>query len=193
MSSFFISEAEKKGSFFMDRKKQMNNLFRLTCLALLIAMEVVLARFASINLGVSIRFSFSFIPVVIAARQFGIIGSMAVFGLGDLIGAVAFPTTGAYMPGFTITAVVSGFIYGIFLYKKTDIVRIVLSVLTSQVVCSLLMNSYWIWLYYMSGSKTYSAVLLSRVPQSLVTTILEILFMALFLEKINKAISRLKR
>ena len=98
----------------MKNKKQEETLFTLVCLALLIAMQVVLARFGTINLGIT-RFSISFIPVVIAARRFGVISSVIVYGLGDLVGAIAFPTTGAFNPCFTITAVLSGLVFGLFL------------------------------------------------------------------------------
>lgn len=182
----------KERKFFMNRKKQEEKLFTLVCLALLIAMQVVLARFGSIPLG-TMRFSLSFIPVIIAARRFGVLSSVLVYGLGDLVGAIAFPTTGAYMPGFTVTALVSGLIFGLFLAKKSGVVRIVGSVLSSQIVCSLLLNSYWLWSYYYSAEQGYTAVLLSRVPQSIITGALQIAFMVLFLEKICRVIKLPKR
>ena len=148
-------------------------------------MQIVIARFLAIPVTESIRFSFSFIPVVIAARRFGIIGGMLVYGLGDFLGAIIFPTGGAYFPGFTLTAVISGLIYGLYLGKKSGTVRIVLSVLTSQVLCTLLMNSYWVSTLYGSD---FTAVLMSRVPQSIVMSILQIIFMVLCLEKICKVI-----
>ncbi|MBQ5904881.1 MAG: folate family ECF transporter S component [Clostridia bacterium] len=174
----------------MKNKKQQETLFTLVCLALLIAMQVVLARFGTINLGIT-RFSLSFIPVVIAARSFGVLSSVAVYGLGDLVGAIAFPTTGAFNPCFTITAALSGLIFGLFLSKKADIMRIIGSVLCSQVFCTLMLNSFWLWKFYYSAEKGYTAVLLSRLPQSIITAVLQILFMAFFLEKIARIIKRL--
>ena len=176
----------------MNRKKQEETLFTLVCLALLIAMQVVLARFGTINLGIT-RFSLSFIPVVIAARRFGVLSSVIVYGLGDLVGAIAFPTTGAFNPCFTITAVLSGHVFGLFLSKKASIVRIIGSVLCSQVFCTLLLNSFWLWHFYYSAEKGYPAVILSRLPQSIITAVLQIVFMALFLEKISKVIKIPKR
>ena len=167
------------------KRKSKNNLFTLTCLALLTAMQIILARYLVINLSDSLRFSLSFIPVVIAARRFGITGAMAVYGVGDFLGAIIFPSTGAYFPGFTVTAVVSGLIYGLFLAKKGGAVRIVSSVIASQVICTLLMNSYW--LSVLMGSE-FSAIFLSRIPQALVMSALQIVFMLCFLEKICKAI-----
>ncbi len=167
------------------KRKSQQQLFTLTCLALLTAMQIVIARFLAIPVTESIRFSFSFIPVVIAARRFGIIGGMLVYGLGDFLGAIIFPTGGAYFPGFTLTAAISGLIYGLYLAKKSGPIRIVLSVLTSQIFCTLLMNSYWVSTLYGSD---FGAVLLSRIPQSIVMTILQIIFMILCLEKICKVI-----
>ena len=159
----------------------------LCTLALLCAMQVVLARWLVIPIGQSMRISFSFIPVVIAARRYGAGASVLVYALGDFIGAML-PSpgnTGAYLPGFTITAAVSGLIFGLFLQKKGGPLRIVLSVLTSQVVCTLLMNSLWLNHYY---SLPLGPTILGRVVQSLVVGVVEIIFMLLFLEKICKAI-----
>ena len=167
------------------QKKNEDKIFTLACLALLIAMQIVIARFLAIPVTQSIRFSFSFIPVVIAARRFGILGGVLVYGLGDFLGAMIFPTTGAYFPGFTLTAAVSGLIYGLYLAKKGGTVRIILSVLTSQVLCTLLMNSYWVSTLYGSD---FGAVLVSRLPQSVIMSVLQIVFMVLFLEKICKVI-----
>ena len=166
-------------------KKRNNNLITLTCLALLTAMQIILARYLAIPVTESMRFTTSFIPVVIAARRFGVVGGMAVYGVGDFLGAIIFPAGGAFFPGFTVTAVVSGLIYGLFLSKKGGIVRIVLSVLTSQIVCTLLMNSYWLSMLY--GSE-FSAIFVSRIPQALIMSVIQILFMTLFLEKISSAI-----
>lgn len=167
------------------KRKNEDKIFTLTCLALLTAMQIVLARYLAIPVTESIRFSFSFIPVVIAARRFGILGGVLVYGLGDFLGAMIFPTTGAYFPGFTLTSAISGLIYGLYLAKKGGAVRIVLSVLTSQVFCTLLMNSYWVSTLYGSD---FGAVLLSRVPQSAIMTVLQIVFMVPFLEKICNVI-----
>ncbi len=165
--------------------KNKDKLFILTCLALLTAMQIVLARYLAIPVSESIRFSFSFIPVVIAARRFGVVGGMLVYGLGDFLGAIIFPTGGAYFPGFTLTAVISGLIYGLYLGKKSSSLRIILSVLTSQILCTLVMNSYWVSTLYGSD---FGAVLVSRVPQSLVMSVLQIIFMVTCLEKICKVI-----
>ena len=169
----------------MEKRKNEEKIFTLVCLALLTAMQIVIARILVIPLSESLRISFSFIPVVIAARRFGIMGAVTVYGLGDFIGAVAFPTTGAYFPGFTLTAVISGAIYGIFLGKKTGKLRIILSVLCSQVFCTVLLNSFWISFQY---GAPFGATALARIGQAAVMGTLQIVFMILCLENICKRI-----
>lgn len=166
-------------------KNQQEKILTLCSIALLCAMQVVLARWLVIPISSSLRISFSFIPVVIAARRFGVLGSVLVYGLGDLVGAFLFPTTGGFLPGFTVTAAVSGLIFGLFLQKKGGAVRIVLSVVASQVICTLLMNSLWLHHYY---GMQLAPLIASRAVQCLVVGAVEIVFMILFLEKICKAI-----
>lgn len=167
-------------------------IFTLCYLGILIAIQVVLARFAVIPIGDMMRFSLSFIPVVIAARKFGFLASTAVYGLGDLVGAIAFPTGGAFFPGYTLTAAIVGLIFGLFLQpaKKEEStlsrnVKIVLSILSTQFIGSFLLNSYW--RSFQTGTP-YEAVLMTRLPQCLVSAVIQSLFMILFLDRICKVI-----
>lgn len=140
------------------------------------------------------RFSTSFIPVVIGARLYGIWGGAIVYGLGDLVGAIAFPTGGAFFPGYTVTAAIVGLIFGIFLgpvkTEETPLkknVKIVSSVLLTQLIGSFIMNSYW--RSFQTGTP-YSAVLMTRLPQCLVSAVIQTLFMVLFLDSICKVVRR---
>ncbi len=196
-SFLFQREQKSKEVFFMKEKAfSREKIFRLCCLGILIAMQVVLARFAAIPVGDMMRFSTSFIPVVIAARLYGPFGGTAVYGLGDLVGAIAFPTGGAFFPGYTLTAAVVGLIFGLFLrpvkWEERFVVRnakIVLSVFTTQLIGSFLMNSFW--RSFQTGTP-YGAVLMTRLPQCLVSLVVQSVFMVLFLDKICKVVERSK-
>ena len=178
------------------KEKSLNQekIFKLCCLGILIAMQVVLARFVVVPVGDMMRFSTSFIPVVIAARCFGIVGGMTVYGLGDFIGAIAFPTGGAFFPGYTLTATVVGLIFGLFLKPVNGVetklqlnIRIVLSVLCTQLIGSFLMNSYW--RSFQTGTP-YTAVLMTRLPQCLISSVIQIVFMVLLLDGICKIVRK---
>ena len=141
----------------------------LVILALLIAMEIILNRFLSINAW-NIKIGFSFVPVVIAAMMFGPIHAAIVGGVGDLLGALLFPI-GAYFPGFTLTAVLMGIVWGLFLYKDQNIVKIILSVGINQLILGLVVNTFWISVLY--GSP-YGPLFLTRIIQAAILTAVQI-------------------
>ena len=200
-ASFIFSEsvsAKKRKCFFVNGKGfNQKKILKLCCLGVLIAMQIVLARFVVIPVGDMMRFSTSFIPVVIGARLFGPLGGMAVYGLGDLVGAIAFPTGGAFFPGYTLTAAIVGLIFGLFLKetKKEEAplkknLKIVLSVVCTQLVGSFLMNSFW--RSFQTGTP-YGAVLMTRLPQCIVSTVIQIIFMVFFLDTICKLIKKITK
>ena len=134
---------------------------KLITLAVLVAMDVVLTRFLSINAW-NTRIGFGFVPMVIAAMMYGPLPAGIVAALADFIGAILFPT-GPYFPGFTFSVFLMGIVFGVFLYKDRSLWRIVVSVLITQFVISLFLTTYWIHVLY--GAK-YVPLLATRVVQS---------------------------
>ncbi len=122
------------------------NAKRITFTAVLTALEIILSRFLSINAW-NIKIGFNFIPVVLAALLLGPVWAGLVAALGDIIGAILFPI-GAYFPGFTISAFMTGIIFGLFLFEKQTVLRTVIAVLINQLIISLLVNSAWICVVY---------------------------------------------
>lgn len=82
---------------------------------LLLSLYIILARFVSFKSQIFV-ISFSFIPVIISAILLGPKYSMLIAGLGDFLGATLFPF-GSYFVGFTIIELITGYLYGIFLYN----------------------------------------------------------------------------
>ena len=122
--------------------------------AILVAIEIVLNRFLSINTP-GLKIGFSFVPIVIAAILFGPVKAGVIYALADLIGAILFPI-GPYFPGFTVCAALMGIVYGFFLYKKEKIgffKNILPPVIINNLVFGLLINTVWVSILY--GSKTY--------------------------------------
>lgn len=122
----------------------MTSLKKIIYLSLLIAMEVIFTRFLSIQTPI-VRIGFGFLPIAIAAIMFGPIYGGIMAALSDLIGMMLFPTGGAFFPGFTISAFVTGVIFGLVLYRKTKSVkRIAIAVLLDTLVVTLVLNSIWL-------------------------------------------------
>lgn len=178
-------------------------LLNLVCCALLIALQVVLSRWLSFQTW-NLKIGFSFVPVVLAARLFGPVQAMLVYGIGDVVGTLLFPV-GAYFPGFTVSAVLSGLIYGLFLYKKngsyvffgkknvtatkkSEILRLSGAVGLIQLICSFFLNSLWISIAY---GAPFTAQLATRWPQSLGMGVVQIVLLALVLERLCDPVEKI--
>lgn len=90
------------------------NLKILVHVSILVAAEVVLSRFLSISTPV-MKIGLGFVPIAVCAMLYGPVWAAAAGALADFIGAVLFPI-GAYFPGFTLSAALTGVIFGLFLY-----------------------------------------------------------------------------
>lgn len=149
----------------------MSKLKKVILSALLLAILIILSRFISIKTQILV-ISLSFIPIMMSGIWLGPKYSAIIAGLGDLIGAILFPF-GPYFPGFTISSVISGLIYGIFLYNKGKrfesnkkfIIRLIISSFIVLCVVNIFITSLWIHLLY---GKAYLAVLASRVVTQIV-------------------------
>ncbi len=168
-------------------KNNMNSLVMLASLAMLTALEVILSRLVPVVSSQQIKVSFAFVPVAIAAYLYGIKGGALVAGVSDVIGALMFPV-GEFFPGFTLTAVLEGVCFGIFLGKlfdgKTnDFVRSVIPVTITQIFLSLGLNTFWISYMYHSP---YLGVLMPRIVQTLVLIAVQSVVIPLFIKAFSK-------
>ena len=84
--------------------------------AFLIALEVVLSRFCSIN-TMGLRIGFSFVPIALCAVMYGPVVAAAAYALADVLGTTLFPM-GPFFPGFTLSSAMMGLVYGFFLYRR---------------------------------------------------------------------------
>ena len=117
----------------------------ITYMSLFIALEVILTRFLAIQTPI-VRISFTFLPIALSAMLFGPLFGGIAAALADLVGMMLFPS-GPFFPGFTLTAFLTGVIYGLFLYKKpATLVQISLAVIVVTVVITLGLDTVWLWL-----------------------------------------------
>ncbi len=90
---------------------------RLVYVSLLIALSIVFTRFLSLRIALGgvegIRIGLGGLPIVFAGIAFGPLAGGIVGALSDLIGFFISPM-GAYMPHFTATSFLTGFLPGLF-------------------------------------------------------------------------------
>ncbi len=128
-------------------------------MGLLLAIEVILSRFLSIQTPF-LKVSFSFVPLSMAALLFGPLPAAGMGGIADFLGAILFPV-GPYFPGYTLTSLLTGLVYGLFLYKrKVTWWRVLGAVTIIALALHLCLNTLWL---YMMSDKAYLALLVPRI------------------------------
>lgn len=149
----------------------MNNVKKMVYLSLFIALEVVLTRFLSIQTPI-IRIGFGFLPVAISAMMFGPLPAGIAAALADIIGMMLFPSGGAYFPGFTLTAFLTGAIFGVFLFNKPkSLLRISVAVIIISLFVNLGLDTLWL---KMITGKGYLALMPVRITKCIAIIPIEI-------------------
>lgn len=165
--------------------KNRERLKIIVTVAVMTALEIVLHRLLSVKTP-TLNFHFGFLPVAAVAILYGPVWAGITSALSELIGSLIFPV-GAYFPGFTLTALLIGVIFGAFLYRtRYRLWKVFLSCILVNVVCSLGLNT--LWLYLLSG-KGFWAMMPPRLIKAAVMVPLQIATIPLLhrlLEKINR-------
>lgn len=133
---------------------------RLVIIAFLIALEIILTRFCSINTPI-LRIGFGFLPVAMMGIMYGPIWAAVGYAVGDILGMLIFPS-GIFFPGFTATAMLTGLVFGLFLHNKEKITW--KTVLPASLIIILVLNLCLdtLWLSIMFGD-AFIALLPTRI------------------------------
>ena len=158
-------------------------ILRLVVCGMMIAVDVVLARLASLNTMAG-RIGLSLFAVAIVAYLYGPIAALVVHGLSDLIGAIVFPN-GPIFLGFTLTAALIGAIYGLCFYRRTNFWRILLAVVITQVICTLCLNTLWLSLLY---DKAFLVFLPGRLIQAAITAPVQLVGLPFLFKALERAV-----
>ena len=154
--------------------------------AILLALLIILSRFLSVKTPI-IKISFGFVPTMLCAIWLGPKWTVLMNVLGDLIGATLFPS-GAFFVGYTISTAISGFIYGILLYKKEPdtftnkqfIARTIISVILVTVIVNMGLNTLWTSI---TSGKAFMVLFATRIVNKLIMVPIHVIVI-LFIEKI---------
>lgn len=153
---------------------------KLIQISLLIAIEVILTRFCSIQTPI-VRIGFGFLPIAIIGMMYGPLSAGIAYAIGDLLGMALFPS-GSFFPGFTLTAFLTGVTYGLFLYNKPKTwPRIVGAVLTVCLVLNLGLDTYWLSILMGKG---YLALLPTRIIKAALMIPVQTLIIGIIWKKV---------
>ena len=158
----------------------MKKIRKIIISALFLAATIVINRFLSINTSI-LSIGFTFVPLMLSAIILGPKYSTVIAGLADLIGALLFPF-GSFFIGYTISALLTGLVYGLFLYNKDEfavnkkfIIRLIICILIVTILINSGLNSLWIILTVKSAS-------IASIPMRLLKNLImaPIMFITIF-------------
>ena len=124
---------------------------KIAYLAFLTALTIILTRILSIRIPIAgvegVRVGFGALPIIFAGIAFGPVAGGIVGALGDILGYFINPL-GAYMPHFTFTSFLTGFIPGFIVFYVLKRCRtlpvILIAISVGQLITSLTLVPYFI-------------------------------------------------
>lgn len=157
--------------------RELKKVRSLTTAAMLLAVAVVLGIF-SIPVTPSVKVSLATIAIQLTAALFGPAVAGISGGLADVIQHFIRPT-GAYFPGFTISGILAGLIFGFFYYRRQpNLKRIIFANILVSIPVNLFLNTFWLKILYGSA---YLALLPARAAKELILLPVFVVLVALLL------------
>ncbi|MDO5291193.1 MAG: folate family ECF transporter S component [bacterium] len=170
-------------TMFKSSSKELKSVKCLTACSMLMALSIILG-YMSFYLTESIRISFTYVPIAIIGILYGPIVGACTAGAVDLLNFVIKPG-GSFAPGITLCAILTGFIYGFFLYRKNfTLIRLSLTVLCNTFFVDFLLKSYVLACLYGTSFIGYLGI---RLPVQLIMLVLNTLIIYLLVNALKKS------
>ena len=148
----------------------MKKIKKIIISALLLASAIVINRFLSINTSI-LSIGFTFVPLMLSGIILGWKYSCVIAALADLIGALLFPF-GSFFIGYTISAFLTGLVYGLCLYRKGDfvvdkkfVIRLIMAILIVTIFINGGLNTLWL---VMKTKTAFLVILPTRIIKQLI-------------------------
>lgn len=176
-------------SKFSSSSKELKSIYALTITAVLLGLKLTL-DILNIRIVISptLRIEFGFLAMSMIGMLFGPVMGMAAGFASDILGY--FLNNGGYpfFPGYTLSAILAGMIWGLFLYQQpVKITRLFLAKLTINVVINIGFTS--LWLYIQMGKGVLGAMPL-RIFKNIALLPLEVILLFAVAKIVQKAYKR---
>ena len=105
-------------AYWKAARNELRNVRVLAFAGLIAALAMILECFPVYLLGPSLKIYFSFLVISLGCRCYGPVVGMMVGAIVDSLGFLLSGYGEPYFPGYLLTAILSGLIYGVGLYRK---------------------------------------------------------------------------
>ncbi len=175
-------------SLWKEAAGSFRNVRYLAVCAMFVALHAVLSS-VFIPVGENLRIYFTFFLSALGASIYGPFMALAEGFLSDIIGYIIAPS-GAFFPGYTLSAMLGSFVYALFFYRQNlSILRIFLCKLLVNIFINVCLGSLWSYLLYGKG---YFYYLAKSVVKNLLLLPFETFIMVLVFRTIRPLLVRMK-
>lgn len=155
--------------------------------AILTALQVVIAVFSISLIPGVLKISFGFIPVSILCFLLGPVVGGVAGGVCDILKYMVAPD-GPFFIGYTISEILTGIIYGSFLYKKeVTIKRVVITKFVINLVMNIILTPLWLHITIGKAWAYYASI---RIVKNLLAWPIESIIMFYMLNLADKVLKR---
>lgn len=155
-------------AYWRAARAEFRNVRTLALAGLVCAMAIVLEAMPIYLLGPSLKIYFSYLVVSLGCMCYGPLVGMVTGVVIDTMGFLLAGYGEPYFPGYLVTAMLSGLIYGVMYYRRRPTVgRIIITRLLINYGSNVLLGSVWKamlygqgYLYYLSTGLVKNTVLL---------------------------------
>ena len=174
----------------LESVRELKVIRNLVLCAMFAAMAVVLG-FYTIRIGSFIKIGFAGIPNQIVACLFGPAVGAMFGGALDILKFIINPD-GTFFPGFTVSAIVAGFIYGVFYYKRNpSFIRVFIASFLVNVIVNIGLNTLWLAILYNYDGMKFLTVLQARAVKNLVMTPVDAIVFWTIMRPVGEIVKRL--
>lgn len=155
-SALFGTFSPLTPAYWADARAQLKNVRMLTLAGIITAASIVLESFPIYLLGTSLKIYFSFLVISLGCYVYGPAVGILVGFANDTLGFLISSFGEPYFPGYLITAMLSGLIYGTLLYRqRITVLRLVVVRLIINYGSNVLLGSMWKAMLYGKGYLYY--------------------------------------
>lgn len=184
-------------------KRNQNSIFNtrnLVMMAALIAVQIVLARYLSIQVHEGLRISFETIPLALAGMWLGPVAGVLVALLSDILGVVIYGY-GVYFPPISLGPMVFALLCGLstkYVFRSSlsetrDAWKAALTVVVASIVNTFgigLLTTTWYQMLFANKEGAFWALVATNLAQRLATKPVTIVVVAAAVVLINRAAYR---
>ena len=187
-SALFGTFSPLTPAYWTDARAQLKNVRMLTLAGIITAASIVLESFPIYLLGTSLKIYFSFLVISLGCYVYGPAVGILVGFANDTLGFLISSFGEPYFPGYLITAMLSGLIYGTLLYRqRITVLRLVVVRLIINYGSNVLLGSVWKAMLYGKGYYYYFTTGLVKNTTMLP---IEVLLMVLMFQLALPALAR---